>query len=368
MRARHLIVFATAATVAAATVLTGLTPGVAWGGWQHEPITADVNGDGIADRSTLGGTQTTCSVLVELGLASGGFATGQSYAYLTLPTGDGNCPDMGVGLNLDDDAPDELAVAWFAGPPSGIGGNLLALDGFQVSGGFNTIFQPSYIGTADFNGDGRDDVYEWTDQGDGFATYLNTGAGTLVPGPVRYCSGRPQFHLVDFDRDGGMDVVIAYAEGCGAYFTGVVVMLDDGTVIDLHGDPYGDDYWEVAVLDANQDGISDVQTHSFVTDARATFIGTGTGQFVRAPVAVRDHLAIRGDRATGIRVKANDYASTQARVSILTPPTQGTVKVTTNGTVIYTPYRRHSRTDRFVYQLTEHGRTSNATVTLKIVG
>lgn len=356
------------ATVAVAGVAAtiGLAAPAAWAGWQDEPIIADVNGDGRPDRNTLGTLPGTsdCTVRVELGRPGGGYRPAQSYPYLASAL---YCPDMGVGFNLDSDAPAELAVTWFAGPPPSATSTLLVLDTFAVSAGFDTIYQPSYIGTADFNGDGRQDVYEWTDQGDGFTTYLNTGTGTLTPGPLRYCSGRPQYELADFDRDGAMDVTIAYAEGCGAYFTGVVVVLDDGTVVQLRGDIHGDDSWTVAVADVNNDGLLDVLTTSLVTGVRSVFVGTGTGRFVPAPTAVHDNSRISGAKATGLTVLANDFATSDTRVTIVTAPAHGRVQVTTRGTVIYRPYPGHTaRTDRFVYRLTDSGRRSNAAVNLRI--
>ncbi|MBF9133467.1 VCBS repeat-containing protein [Plantactinospora sp. S1510] len=356
-----------AMVTAAVTIATvGAAAPAARAGWQDEPIIADVNGDGLADRNILGLVPGTsdCTVLVELGRPGGGYATARSYPYLSSAV---YCPDMGVGLNFDSDAPAELALTWFSGPPPSVSSTLLVLDDFAVSGGFDTIFQPSYIGTADFNGDGRQDIYEWTDQGNGFTTYLNTGTGTLTPGPLRYCSGRPQYELADFDRDGAMDVTIAYAEGCGTYFTGVVVVLDDGTVVDLQGDPYGDESWTVATADVNGDGMLDVVTTNGSRGAQSVFIGTGTGRFVPAPRAVRDNPRVSGAKATGIRVLANDFATSGTKLTIVTAPVHGTVQVTTGRTVIYRPHRNDTaRSDRFVYRLTQDGRSSNATVSLRI--
>ncbi|MFY1687622.1 FG-GAP-like repeat-containing protein [Plantactinospora sp. WMMB782] len=370
MRGRRFAAVAmTAAITTAGSVSTDVS-GAAAGG-PGEAVIADVNGDTRPDRVVLDrlvGASTACRAVVSLGLPGGGYGAAQPYTYLSVPATEPNCPDMGVGLNLDTDPPDELAVAWSAGPPSTVSHTLLVLDNFGIAGGFNTIYQPSFIGAADFNGDGRQDVYEWTDQGEGFATYLATGIRGLTPGPVRHCSGPLTHRLADFDRDGAMDVVIAYIEGCAAYFSGVVVVLDDGRLIHLHADVEGFDSWTVETEDANRDGVPDVTTYSELTGEVTTFIGVGNGTFVRSPVAVRDYPTVSGVKATGIVVLANDYfAAGRLKVSIWTPPRYGTLKVTTNGTIIYTPNPVHGRTDTFVYRLTQDGRTSNAAVSLRIV-
>lgn len=354
-----------AALTVGVTVALVVTTAPAQAGAQDEPIVADVNGDGRADRNILGRLPGPgqCVVTVELGLSGGGYGPPHAYPYLSAP----HCPDMGVGLDLDGDVPAELAVTWFAGPPPSVDHTLLVLDDFAVSAGFDTIFQPSYIGTADFNGDGRQDVYEWTDQGDGFTTYLNTGTGALTPGPVRYCSGRPGFQLADFDADSAMDVVIGYFEGCGSYFSGVVVVLDDGTVVDLKGDVHGDDQWTVEASDVNGDGHLDVRTTSTMTGVQEVFLGTGTGTFHPSPTAILDNFRVSGLRATNLAVRANDFATAAARLSIVTPPAYGTVQLTSAGTVIYRPYPdARSLSDRFVYRLTESGRASNAAVNLRL--
>jgi len=137
MWARRIALVVATATVAALGVTAPARAGA-----QDQPIVADVNGDGLADRNTLGRASGSgeCVVQVELGLPGGGHGPVHTYPYLSAPY----CPDMGVGINLDDDAPDELVVAWFAGRPPGIPHDLLALDNFAVSAGFRAIFQPSH--------------------------------------------------------------------------------------------------------------------------------------------------------------------------------------------------------------------------------
>jgi hypothetical protein len=358
--------------VAAALGTVGaLAPGcVAGADGPGEPIFTDINHDGLIDELTLGvavDAVASCTVEVRLAEAEGVLLPPVIHTYLTLPADEPNCPDLGVAVDLHSSPDPQLVVGWFAGRPSTVDFDLLVLRNYTLTGGFEAIFQPSYLGLADFDGDGRPDLYEWTDQGEGFATYLNTGIGTAVPGPVRYCAGPLQYRLTDFNRNGATDLVIAYLEGCGDYFSGVAVVLDDGTVLDLEGDLDGFQSWTVDTPDANGDGVPDVVTYDQSTGAIRTFIGVGNGTFVTAPRAIRDYPTVRAGRSTRIDVLVNDYATSRARVSIVTPPQRGTVRLTADRSVIYTPDRTNPKTDRFVYRITDAGRTSNATVTLKIV-
>jgi len=242
--------------------------------------------------------------------------------------------------------------------------DLLVLRDFQPDGGFQAIYQPSEIALADFNGDGRQDVYEWTDQGDGFRTFLNTSDGRLVPGPVQFCSGRPDFELADFDADGAMDVLIAYIEGCSGPFMGVVVVLDDGTVVQLQDAELSQGLWSAVVVDADGDGVLDVRTVNGDTGEVTHFIGRGDGTFVAAPTAVDDAVQILRKQSTVITVLANDAATTGATVTIVTAPRYGSVIVTPAREVLYVRTQGHLRTDTFSYRLTDDGKTDTATVTV----
>lgn len=358
-----------AAVLAATVTITLATAPPANADEPGAPIHGDLNGDGRTDRVRLGtAPPDRCAVAVELGLTGGGYAPPRTYTY-PEPGGNavGACPDLGVALDLGRDGRAELVVTWFAGPPPGVERELLVLRNFQPLTGFEAIFQPSYIGLADFNGDQRPDVYEWTDQGEGFATWLNPGNGNLVPGPVRLCSGPLEFRLADFNRNGAMDVAIAYLEGCGDASNGVVVVLDDGRMIPLQHDVDAVASWTLEVLDVNTDRIPDVITYHQSTAGISTFIGVGDGTFVLAPLAVRDSYTVSAGRPTTLAVLGNDYASARARVTIVTPPQHGTATVTSGRSIVYRPGAQPGVTDRFVYRITQDGRTSNATVTLRLV-
>jgi hypothetical protein len=285
-------------TATAAMVAIGATTEMAWAGGQGDPLYGDLNRDGLTDRATLAAAPPDrCAVRVELGTSGGRYRPPSTYTY-PKPGADpaGHCPDVGVIVDLGGNGSIELVLAWFDGRPPGVTSELLVLRDYTPAGGFTAIDQPSFMGLADFNGDGRQDIYEWTDQGDGFATFLNTADGRLVPGPVKWCSGRPEFHLADFNGNGAMDVAIAYAERCGDLSSGVVVVLDKGRVVRLEQDAVGAKTWMVAVLDANNDGVPDVRTDNRVTGEVTHFIGNGGGTFTAAPVANDDVAYAHGGK------------------------------------------------------------------------
>lgn len=369
MWGKRVAVVAVAATAAA----LGAVAPVAWAGGPGEPMFGDLNRDGLVDQATLDNTPSTtraplldCSVTVRLGRSGGGYLPPTEYPYLTLDGEEANCPDLGVAVDLGGDNDLELVLAWFAGRPYPVEHDLLVLENFKPSAGFDAIFQPSFMGLADFNGDGRQDVYQWTDQGNGFATYLNTTVGGLAPGPIAWCSGRPQYQLADLNGNRAMDVVIAYVEGCADYFSGVVAIRDDGVAWHLQGDPYGDHLWTVKVQHANADRIPDVVTKDTATGELTYFIGNGDGSFVKTPKAVSDKATVSRVKKTSIPVITNDAASRQAKITIVTPPRYGTVRVTSDRGVVFTPSSKPGKTDRFVYRLTDHGRSSDASVSIRI--
>ncbi|MDG4789586.1 FG-GAP-like repeat-containing protein [Micromonospora sp. WMMD1102] len=355
--------------------IAGPTPGPVWAAGRGEQIFGDVNGDGFTDRATLGLVQPDlCSVIVEYGTASRDYRLPVAFVYLR-PGGSGigtRCPELGVAVDLTGDRREELVVAWFPGPPPTVPYHLMALDGeFQPFYGLvSAIFAPYYVGTADFDGDGREDVYSVTDQGQGIETYLNRGDGTLVHGPEQWCARPLGYDLRDFDLDGATDLVNSYIERCRSttVVSGVAVVLDDGRAQDLQHDPVGLETWDARVVNANGDNIPDIRTVSRSTGVTEYFIGTPGGQFVLSPKANTDSVQLTGTKAVTIDVRANDQASTQATVTITAAPRYGTVQVISGGRIVYRPRANHGVTDRFTYQLTEGARRSSAVVYLRWTG
>jgi hypothetical protein len=263
--------------VATGTLVAGAGPAGAAFGTLH----GDVNGDGIEDRVTLVETAPapqTCAVAVELGRPGGGYEPPKTYEY-SLPGAQVDyCPDMGAIVDLGGDGVSELVLAWFNGSPvSGPKNDLLVLREFTPAGGFDAIFQPSGIEALDLNADGLVDIYEHTDQGDGFRSFLNTPSGELVPGPLQHGYIDGSWELGDFDEDGKADLALAYVDANPAYpGQGVAVVFDDGTRVQLTAD---DVFGDVVVADVNRDKHQDIGLVDGATGKPYTWYGDGQGGF-----------------------------------------------------------------------------------------
>ncbi|GAB3803267.1 Ig-like domain-containing protein [Micromonospora zhanjiangensis] len=367
-------VLACLAVLGAGLVTGGATPPARAGG-RDAPVLGDFTGNGLVDQAVLdaGNSPTVeCNVLFRPGLPGGGLGPPSVHTYLLLPPSEPNCPDLGTAAKIDSGGGQELALAWFAGPPSTVHTTGLILRyPFEVIGTFDGESTPSFMGTGNFNGDALQDVYQWSDQGEGYHTYLavrDSGVSSLVAGPEQWCANPKQLQLRDFNRNRAQDALISYIEQCADNSSGVVVVLDDGTVQHLQLDPLGLTAWSATAVHANADPIPDVLTVNLATGAQTYFIGLGDGSFVPAPTAVADHVRIPDSRRTNIPVLANDYVGPDARVTITTAPAHGTAHVTSAGSVVYQPFPGHGRADRFVYQVTEQGRRSSAAVTIMFTG
>nr|MDT0658329.1 hypothetical protein [Micromonospora sp. DSM 115978] len=331
-----------------------------------DPIQGDFNADGLTDIAFLGVIAPNyCSVTVTYGRPSGVFLPPVAFAYLNPALDPINaCPDIGTSFDWDGDPGDELWIGWTTGTQPGLDFNRMALDNtdFHPIETSLTPITPILMGTADFTGDGRATGYSYG--AGGFSSYIRADHSGVVLGPEEWCSvGPPLLTLRDFNRNNAVDALLSYTQGCDDNGNGVVVVLDDGTVRQLELDTTRTHTWTTQVVFADGDRFPDVRTTDSTGDIDY-FIGTGTGDFTPSPRSTSDAVYPTNSNKILIDVLANDHATSGARLSIATPPAHGRVQVLSDRRIAYTPTGT-VQTDRFVYQLTEEGRTSRAPVFIR---
>ena len=347
---------------AVGALATALVTGPAAAGGPGDPLLGDIDGDGRTDRATLVDLDAECGVDIALGQAGGGFGPATRHTWPD-PSEVGYCPDLGVIVDLGGDGAAELVLAYFNGRTPGVESDLIVLEDFTPAGGFDAIFQPSFIGLESLTPtEHLVDVYEWTDQGDGIVTWLNTASGQLVRGPVHQAATEINFDFADFDRNGATDLVTGFL---GAYpavpDAAAVVILDDGQRVTLRDDG---SYYDVDALDASGDGKRDVRLDNLDSPGEvAHFIGDGRGAFTEAPNAVDDTVQVPYRAQKTISVLVNDAATTAATLEIVTPPAYGTIVRTTSKGFVYRNTVKHHN---LVYRLTVDGKSETATATLRV--
>lgn len=261
-------------------------PGAASAGNRFQPIFGDFNSDGIVDRVTLGpetGTPTdtpTCTVNVEYRRPDGTYRPAVPHSYTSPWPNQPFCPNMGEAINLGPKGQTELVLTQFVANDDP---ELLVLRNFKLIAGFNAMAFPNTIRSEDFNGDGREDIWESSDDARRLKTFTNTPEGTLVPGAIDVCSqvGIPPHVLNDFNRDSGQDFLIALT--CQFTNQSVQVVFGNGQPpatlisrtslhfsfnvfdVDLNRDAIPD----AGVIDTADDGT--VTTHYFQNDGHGVF-------------------------------------------------------------------------------------------------
>jgi hypothetical protein len=355
--------------VATVTAVVATAPNAAAGG-QGDPLKGDVNGDGLVDRVMLGRAPGQCTVRVRHGQPGGGYGPAQTHAYPQPSPTESYCPDLGVIVDLGGDGVVELVLGWFAGPDSAIGYQLLVLRDFQPVGGIRSrVYAPSAIETADFDGDGRQDVYAYSDQGGGFISFLNTADGWLTPGTAVFELCDPfGFELADFSRSGGRELLIWYPSGgCGDEPAGVSVVDEYGHRIDLEraSPPWFDESWRADALHANGDRVPDVRTENLETGEITHFLGSPYSTFfIESPWAVFDRAEVSRSRPTRIRVLDNDFVTRQATVTVASQPKFGTARLNPDRTITYTRTTDGHGGDRFTYRVDQDGKSQTTAVSL----
>ena len=230
---------------------------------------------------------TACTATVQPGLGQGRYGAPVVHHYtiagLTDPT---QCPDMGVALSRPFSSIDDLAVTWFVTPPQ-LANSVYVLRNFIVLTSSSGEQLPSYVGSQDFNGDGRGDLWESTDQDEQFTTLLRQGTG-FVPGPATFYTiqALPPLAFGHLDNTPGTDLVAAFNSPDrdqpglpGTTGTGVLVVFGKtGKKVLLELDPSGQTSYTPTLLDANHDGHLDVKVTGGSKPPRI-YLGDGAGHF-----------------------------------------------------------------------------------------
>ncbi len=281
-------------TVLAALGLTLTVPGVAAADTLGGTVTADMNNDGIPDQVQLGDVggpgSKTCSVTVSYGLPGGGFGPPQVHTYASVESGP-FCPDEGVAMKLGKEKKPDLVTAVSFGFT-----DLIVLHNFQPTAIFHGVIQPTWLRTADLNGDGRQDLIEWSSQVTDLVTRINTPQGTLVPGPFSVRTLRsggaagadgPQYVLADFNGDGGQDMLMSVNSQSFATPIAAEVFFGNGQApVVLASTTDFLATWTVFRIDLNQDGVPDagvIETSRTGVTTVQYFRNDGTGHFTAFP-------------------------------------------------------------------------------------
>ncbi len=345
-----------AALAFAATAGLLLAPGTAWAGGLDEPLVGDINGDGMADQAVLGGSNGNCFADVSLGLAGGGFAEPTRYTYTASDWPD-YCPDMGVIADLSGDGTAEILLTRFYG-----GGTILIFDsGFAPGQTFSAAQQlPSGIDKADFNGDGLDDIYEQTDEGEGISLFYGVPGGGLVAGPSYPDVWWPNVGVTDLDGDGQADIVMAYRDD-DANVGGVRVVFSGTQAVDLVNDPSGSTYYSTSIGDVSGDGRPDVTVSSTDGDGVAQPVKhwislAGRHELRAAPTARPETVVVRRGGTVTVDVLANDSVTTAGVVSIVHRPWKGFASVGADRQITFVAPRTKG-VQHVLYAVTDDGAT-----------
>ncbi|GAA2977555.1 FG-GAP repeat domain-containing protein [Actinokineospora diospyrosa] len=273
------------AVVVAAVLVAAFFPASAVAGGSEQPVIGDLTGDGLPDRVTFRTAwENYCDITVELGAPGGGYDGANYHRYESPVASEPYCPDMGEIVDLGGDGTKEIVATNFWGGEY----SLVALRpngwGADVLGVYRGVNYPNAIRQVDFTGDGRKDVWLYSDQSFRIRSFNNTAAGGLVQGSVDECSeGLPQHVFADFDGDGGQDLLAAL--NCGTrsaklIFGGTRAPLALGSIsgpgpqfqVSL-ADHNGDQYPDLTILAPQPD----------YTRVSERYVNDGSGGFTRLP-------------------------------------------------------------------------------------
>ena len=291
-----------------ATTIT-VVPGARYSGTQAGTLaTADFNGDGNADVTTLSGT----SVVTLLGNGDGTFAAPITAAASTSPV------RITVG-DLNGDGRVDLASANLDGTVSTMLGN--GSGSFAAPVSFASGPDTEDVAIRDLNHDGHADLIATDVVSNGAIVVLMGHGDNTFDAYKSYAGGSAPFRMNvdDYNHDGNDDVAVA-----NSYTSSMVSIAygnGDGTFGQYHSYDTGGQPYELESADVDGDGFDDLVTSK--GNAYQVNLNNGDGTFAVATsspgtgnvLAIGDYnndgaddLAIAGIGSVG--VMANDVVAT----------------------------------------------------------
>lgn len=258
------------------------------GGYQPDAIAvADFNHDGVLDIVTANASSTSDpgSLSLLLGNTNGTFQTA-----ITIPTD--IAPTALVVGHFNNDAYPDLAVACYDMNPGGISSVVDVFLGqsdgsFIASTPFPVSAEPRSIASADFNGDGYDDLAVSSDEDEldqNLSIFLanSSGSGDFTLHHTYASYSGQGITTADFNGDHLPDLAVLNQQDSAHNFVSNVTIFtgqSDGTF--FAGSTYvvSDGVGAVASADFNHDGHADLVITCFDNSQLNLLLGAGDGTF-----------------------------------------------------------------------------------------